>query len=73
MRRILRPGGMIVFNAVVSDQLNEVDLQNHLEGLFPRRTLQILPRDIIDRTFAGPNFQILEVLDKEYFRIRRVS
>ena len=73
MRRVIRRGGLILFNAVVSDQLTELDLQNQLMGQFPRRTFQIVPRDVIDRTFPAPDFELLKVFDKEYFLFRKLK
>jgi Methyltransferase domain len=71
MRRVLRHGGVILFNAVISDQISEDGLKHYLETSFPKRAINILPRDVIDRTFPKDKFETFPIVDREYCMIRR--
>lgn len=71
MRRVLRPGGVILFNAVISDQIDEELLRHYLETSFPKRAINVLPRDFIDRTFHSQDFEVMDTIDREYCIIRR--
>jgi len=73
MRRVVRKNGLVVFSGIVSDQVTEDFFWNYLCGYFPRRTFQIIPRDVIDRTFAPPAFELLKIVNREYFVFRRVE
>ena len=73
VRRVLRKNGLFVFNAIVSDQISENDVLNYLEGFFPRRTFQVVPRDFIDRIFQPRQFEVVEIFDREYFILRRIE
>ncbi len=73
MRRVVCKGGLIAFNAIVSDQVAEDYFQNYLNGYFQRRTFPLIPRDIIDRTFAAPQFELLKIDRKEYLVFKRVA
>lgn len=71
MRRVVRKDGILLFNLVLSDQLDESDMQNYLDGYFPKRTIQIFPRDILARAFPAGAFETFPVIDREYVVIRR--
>jgi hypothetical protein len=73
MKRVVRKGGMILFNAVQSDQLSDEDLETFLVAHFPKRTLHILPSDIITRIFPAPKFELLKIHGREYRLYRRVE
>ena len=70
MKRVVRKGGLVVFNAVQSGQLSERDLDHYLLAHFPKRALQIVPSDIIKRIFAEPQFKLLHA--SEYCVYRRI-
>ena len=72
MRRVVRKSGLIVFNAIVSDQVSEQSCRDYLTGYFPRRTFQVVPRDFIDRTFVLPNFNLLKI-EGAFFIYKRVN
>ncbi len=77
MRRVTRKDGIILFNAVLSDELNEGDLDHYLATNFPRRQIQIIPGDIIDRTLPESQFLRLPVpaenkYNKEYRVYKRI-
>ncbi|MBU6236083.1 MAG: ankyrin repeat domain-containing protein [Alphaproteobacteria bacterium] len=73
MRRVVRKGGVILFNLVLSDVLHEGDMRRYLDMYFPKRTVQIFPRDILDRTFPAPEYTIHPVIDREYVLIKRAK
>jgi hypothetical protein len=73
MRRVVKIGGLVLFNAIISDQLEEKDLRHYLDTCFPRRTFQLMPRDIIDRTFPTSHFELLKTVDREYLVFRRIA
>ncbi|MCC6639944.1 MAG: methyltransferase domain-containing protein [Deltaproteobacteria bacterium] len=71
MRRVLRKDGIALFNLVLSDQLGEADLRRYLDMYFPKRTIQVFSRDILDRTFPSECFEIVSIADREYVVLRR--
>jgi hypothetical protein len=73
MRRVVRKGGIVAFNAIVSDQVSEEYFRNYLNGYFPRRVFPLVPRDVIDRSFPEPQFKLLAIDRKEYFVFKRVA
>jgi hypothetical protein len=77
MRRVIRKDGIILFNAVLSDELSEVDLDHYLNTYFPKRQIQMVPGDIVRRVFPEPDFVSLPVpeenkYNKEYRIYKRV-
>ena len=73
MKRVVRKGGIILFNAVQSEQLSDEDLEHFLVTYFPKRALHIVPSDMITRVFHAPNFELLKVHAREYRVYRKVE
>jgi hypothetical protein len=78
MRRIVRNNGLIFFNAILSDELSEHDLDMYLNEYFPKRIIQIFPGDLIKRTFMEPSFVSLLIpaenkYSKEYRLYKRIE
>lgn len=71
MRRVVRRDGIVLFNLVLSDQLDESDLRRYLDNYFPKRAIQIFPRDLLDRAFPSDRFEIVSIVDREYVTLRR--
>jgi len=77
MRRVVRRGGLIFFNAVLSDELSEQDLDMYLDEYFPKRTIQMVPGDLVKRTFPEASFVSLPIpterkYNKEYRLYKRL-
>ena len=78
MRRVIRRGGLIFFNAVLSDELSEQDLDMYLDEYFPRRTIQMVPGDLVKRIFPEASFVSLPIpaekkYNKEYRLYKRMK
>lgn len=78
MRRVIRKNGLIFFNALLSDELTEQDLDMYLNEYFPKRTIQIVPGDLIKRIFIEPSFVSMPIptknkYNKEYRLYKRIE
>ena len=71
MKRVIRKDGIILFNAVLSDELIEADLDNYLNNYFPKRQIQIVPGDIVKRTFPDTEFMALPVPEDNTYPLRK--
>jgi hypothetical protein len=70
MKRVVRKNGIILFNAVVSTHIDEAMMNNYLNSYFPKRTLGILPGDLIFKCFTPECFELLDIVDNEYYIFR---
>ena len=66
MRRVVRRGGLIFFNAVLSDELSEQDLNMYLDEIFSKRTIQMVPGDLVKRTFPEASFVFAIPTERKY-------
>ena len=57
--RVLRPGGIAVFNANMIEDATTVTLKNLLSGFFPRRSFGYLPMHCIETAFPKNQFEKL--------------
>jgi hypothetical protein len=59
MARVVRPGGLVMFNAVVADRLPAPGLDGLLVGYFPKRDFGLIPQCFIDKSFPATDFECL--------------
>ena len=57
MARVLRPGGIAIFNARVVDRLSPVWLEDYMARRFPKRSFALLAQHCIDTAFPEPEFE----------------
>lgn len=63
MARVLAPGGVLLFNAVLADRLSEAQLQGFLDDWFPRRAFGFLPQRFLDLALPEASFVPLRTDD----------
>jgi ubiquinone/menaquinone biosynthesis C-methylase UbiE len=71
MKRVLKKDGIILFNAIVSSQLGEEELNYYLNNMFPKRSLAIIPEDILFKCYPPDQFKLLNIEQKEYYFFKK--
>jgi phospholipid N-methyltransferase len=59
MARVLAPNGLVMFNALVVERVDERYLQSLLDNYFPKRIFGLIPHRFIDMNFPGDRFELL--------------
>lgn len=59
MARVVAPGGVVLFNAVIAERLSEAKLDEFLADWFPRRAFGIMPQRFCDLALPEDEFTLL--------------
>ncbi|MCI4661964.1 MAG: methyltransferase domain-containing protein [Neomegalonema sp.] len=72
--RVLRPGGIAVFNIIIADHMPAKTLEGYLTNYFPRRNFGVIPKKWVELAFPAEQFETLvenDTAQAEYTVIRK--